>query len=101
MGKQDQDRPSGWASALGRLTYPYYDQAGFTLTFGVTAYADRYQITLWWNGARCRRATRRTLAGALNWATREADGLLVQFGMPAKQVPLSDLIEAVERRLAA
>lgn len=99
MGKQSHS--SGCPAPLGRLTYPYYDQAGFSLSFGVTAYADRYQITIWWNGAQCRRATRRTLVGALNWAAREADLLLVQFGMPAKQVSLSDLLEAVERRLAA
>ena len=67
----------------------------------MTAYPDYYSITLWWNGARCRRAARRSLAGALDWATREADRLLVQFGMPPKQVPLGDLLADVQSRLAA
>ncbi len=99
MGKQS--RLPGCASALGRLTYSYYDRPGFSLTFGVTAYPDRYLITLWWNGAPCRRAVRRSLAGALRWATGAGDQLLRQFGMPPKQIALGDLLNEVQAQLAA
>ena len=99
MGKQS--RPPGCTPSLGRLTYSYYDRPGFALSFSVTAYPDRYLITLWWNGARCRRIARRSLAGALSWATRAADQLLRQFGMPPKQIALGDLLSDVKARLAA
>lgn len=99
MGKARQ--PAARRAPLGRLEYPYYDRPGFSLSFAVTAYSDCYAVSLHWNGAACRRSSRRTLSGALTWAVREADRLLVQFDMPAKQVPLSDLLTAVEEQLAA
>ena len=86
---------------LGRLTYPYDERPGFALSFRVAAYPDRYQITVQWNGTPCRRAARRSLAGALAWATREADHLLQKFGLPAKQVRLDDLLSEFRDQLAA
>lgn len=99
MGKADQS--TGGRLTLGRLSYPYYDRPGFSLLFLVSAQTDRYVVTLQWNGTACRRAGRGTLAGALTWARREADRLLVQFGLPAKQAPLGELLTEVEQRLAA
>lgn len=86
---------------IGRLTYPYYDQPGFSLRFSVSAFPDTYAVTVWWNDAPCRRASRRSLAGALTWATKSADHLIGQFGLPPKQVPFAELLTAIQDRLAA
>ncbi|MBI3979920.1 MAG: hypothetical protein HY331_17235 [Chloroflexi bacterium] len=86
---------------LGRVTYGYFNRAGFRLDVEIVAYPEIYRVGVLLNGCLSCHSRRPTLASSLRWGFARCDALLNLFGLGPVQLSFGSALRAVQRRLVA